>query len=142
MTLETEALPFLFAMLGLALGLYMGHILGFRDGMKEQAKQIVDGEKAVIKKRVIDLRKLNYRVIERKCGRNGTVWVAQHRTPDCRWEDCKDEHGKLVKRWTSAAARHWFFWEDGQEQFPDAGKTGQEVYKYRDDGTRIPEDDE
>lgn len=133
--------PFLFAILGLALGLYIGHILGVRDGMKAQAKQIAEGEKVVVKKKVLDLRKLNYRVIERKCG-NGTVWVAQHRTPDCRWKDCKDKYGKWVRRTTANAARHWFFWEDGANQFPDAGTDGQEVCKYRANGTRIPEDDE
>lgn len=133
--------PFLYAILGLALGLYMGHFLGFKKGMKEEAKQISDGEKVVVKKKIIDLRSLNYRVIERKRG-NKTLWVAQHRTPDCKWNDCKDKYGKLVARNTGSSARHWFFWEDGSKQFPDAGTDGQEVYRYRADGTRIPEDDE
>ena len=146
MTLEAILNPFLFAILGLALGLYMGHILGFRDGMKEkeQAKQTAEDKedkKVVVKKKVLDLRNLNYRVIERKCG-NGTVWVAQHRTPDCRWKDCKDKYGKWVRRSRADAARHWFFWEDGANQFPDAGTDGQSVYRYRANGTRIPEDDE
>lgn len=136
-----ETFFFLFAALGLSLGLYIGHILGFRDGMKEQAKQIAEGGKVVVKKKVIDLSSLNYRVIERKQG-NNTIWVAQHRTPDCGWKDCKDKYGKWVRRNTAYAARHWFFWEDGADQFPDAGRVGQSVYRYRADGTRIPEDDE
>ena len=141
MTPEAMLNPFLFAILGLALGLYMGHILGVRDGMKSQAKQIAEGGKVVVKKKIIDVRSLNYRVIERKRG-NKTIWVAQHRTPDCKWKDCEDKYGKLVARDTAHSARHWFFWEDGANQFPDAGTEGQSVYRYRANGTRIPEDDE
>ena len=140
--METFLNPFLFAILGLTLGLYVGHIFGFRNGMREQAKQIAEGGKVIVKKKVIDLSSLNYRVIERKQG-NKTIWVAQHRRlPDRWWKDCKDKHGKLVARDTAHAARHWFFWEDGADQFPDAGREGQSVYRYRVNGTRIPEDDE
>ena len=88
--------PFLFAMLGMALGLYVGHIFGFRNGMREQAKQIAEGGKVVVKKKIIDFRSLNYRVIERKRG-NNTIWVAQHRQPDCKWKDCKVIHLKYCR---------------------------------------------
>lgn len=137
--METLFNPFLYAILGMVVGLQMGYFLGARHGMKSQAKQIADGEKVVVRKKIVDLRSLNYRVIERKCG-DKSVWVAQHRLPDCTWKDCKDKYGKLVARDTGSSARHWFFWEDGAMQFPDAGTDGQEVYKYRADGTRIPEE--
>lgn len=89
----------------------------------------------------VDLRGLNYRVIERDID-GKTQWVAQHRTKYDAWEDCYDDRDKLVARDHASSARHWFYWEDGATKYPDAGEGKQHVYRFRKDGTRIPEDDE
>jgi len=89
----------------------------------------------------VDLRGLNYRVIEKEID-GKTQWVAQRRTKDDVWKDCHDKNGDLVARDSASSARHWFFWEDGAEKYPDAGQGEQYVYRFRKDGTRIPEEHE
>ncbi len=89
----------------------------------------------------VNLRGLKYRVVERDID-GKTQWVAQHRTKYDAWEDCHDDRGELVARDHPSFARHWFFWEDGATKYPDAGQGRQHVYRFRKDGTRIPEDDE
>lgn len=119
------------------VGTICAYCLGRRSGMKTVDDGFAKKIRIIRKNRVVDLSSLLYRVVETENGK----WRAQHKV-NGEWNDCKDKYGDLVERDNAASARHWFFWEDGSKQFPDAGTDDQVVYRYKKDGTRIPEDDE